>query len=327
MRCPALHDLPTPEASRTGWPFTENDVAQHVEAGLPRISIVIPSFNQGRYLEEAIRSVLLQGYPDLELIVMDGGSSDETVAVLRKYESWLTHWQSAPDSGQSHAINEGFRRATGELYGWIGCDDRLLPGALVRAGRHFAEQPRCHWFAGSGQLVFPAAGRVGVMASRVESLDALQSFWRFGSAECFVVQPSCFWRRWLWDAVGGVRADLHLAMDYELWLRFAERAELHRCDDVFSLALRAAGGKTFDQQPSQVQERMRCAYQFAASRGRMGRTLTVDFLHWYALERLRWGRHHALRGEYAAAMVELRRLLESPLRVLAESGRLAMLQH
>jgi glycosyltransferase involved in cell wall biosynthesis len=258
---------------------------------------------------------------------MDGGSSDETVSVLHKYDHWLAHWRSTPDAGQSHAINEGFRHATGELCAWIGCDDRLLPGALVRAGLYFAERPDCLWLAGSGKLLFPATGRVGVMASRVESLDALQSFWRFGSAECFVAQPSCFWRRRLWDAVGGLRADLHLTMDYDLWLRFAERAELHRCDDVFSIAVRAAGGKTFDQGRDQVQELMRCAYQFAARRGRAGRALTAAFLHWYALERLRWGRDHALRGEYRAAMLEFRRLVEAPFRVLAESGRVEMLQH
>ena len=290
------------------------------------MSIVIPSFNQGRYLEEAIRSVLLQGYPDIELIVMDGGSSDATVSILRKYGTWLAHWCSVPDVGQSHAINEGFHRSTGELCAWIGCDDRLVPGALIQAGRYFAARPDCQWLAGSGQLVFPATGRVGVMASRVESSDALQSFWRFGSAGCFVVQPSCFWRRRLWDAAGGVRTDLHLAMDYDLWLRFAEHAELHCCDDVFSIALRAAGGKTFDQRPGQVREIMRCAYQFA-SRARPRRALTLGFLRWYALERLRRCAHHVPRREYAAALVEFRRLVEAPLRVLAESGRVEMLQH
>lgn len=327
MRCPTLRDLPDPPTPATGWPFTMDGMAPDVEPDLPRISVVIPSFNQGRYLEEAIRSVLLQGYPDLELIIMDGGSSDETVSILRKYDSWIAHWSSAPDKGQSHAINEGFRRSTGELCAWIGCDDRFLPGALIRAGRYFAERPDCRWLAGSGRLVFPAAGRAGVMASRVESLDALQAFWRFGSSECFVVQPSCFWRRQLWEAAGGLRPDLHLTMDYDLWLRFAAQAKLHRCDDVFSVALRVEGGKTFDQRPRQVRERMRCAYQFAAGRGRTGLSLTLDFLRWYGVERLRWCRHHALRGDFAAAVMEFLRLLKSPFRVLVEGGRVTMLQH
>jgi hypothetical protein len=116
-------------------------------------------------------------------------------------------------------------------------------------------------------------------------------------------------------------------MDYDLWLRFAEHAKLHRIDDVLSTALRHAGCKTVDQRPHQVRERMRSAYQFAASRGRGGVAMTLGLLRWYMIERLRWCRHHAVRGDYAASVMELRRMLESPFRVMAEDGRLAMLHH
>jgi glycosyltransferase involved in cell wall biosynthesis len=96
----------------------------------PRISVITPSFNQGQFIEETIRSVLLQGYPDLEYFVIDGGSTDQTLDVIRKYEPWLGHWVSEPDNGQSHAINKGLRQVTGSIWGWINSDDLLMPGSL-----------------------------------------------------------------------------------------------------------------------------------------------------------------------------------------------------
>jgi glycosyltransferase involved in cell wall biosynthesis len=107
----------------------------------PRISIVCPSFRQGHYIEETIRSVLLQNYPALEFIVMDGGSDDGTVAILEKYAPWLTVWESVPDRGQSHALNKGFAKATGEILGWINSDDYYLPGAFAAVAAAYRRKP------------------------------------------------------------------------------------------------------------------------------------------------------------------------------------------
>jgi glycosyltransferase involved in cell wall biosynthesis len=312
-----------PPAGSSGWPFTEE--TPPAAGPLPKLSIVIPSFNQGRYLEEALRSVLLQGYPDLELIVMDGGSSDDTLAVLRRYARWIAQWISAPDGGQSSAINAGFRHASGEICAWIGCDDRLLPGALIRAGSHFSHDPACKWLAGAGKLKFQS-GRSGLMPSRIASRAELLQFWQWGNG-CFVVQPSCFWRRGLWDEAGGVRDDLHLAMDYDLWLRFAEHAALHAVDDVFSVALRESGGKTFEQGEVQRLEIMRCAYAFAARKEVSRIALTFGLLRWYVVDRLRHGADHFANGRFAAALHESGRLISAPLRVLHDRGRLALITH
>lgn len=324
MRCPELQELPPPEAHQSDWPFTE-DAAPAVGAGLPRISVVIPSLNQGRYIEEALRSVLLQGYPDLELIVMDGGSTDRTVPLIRKYEPWISHWVSAPDRGQSSAINDGLRRATGEVFVWIGCDDRLLPGALARVGAHFAEKPESAWLAGAGRLVFQS-GRVGQMASRVASPDDLPRYWLWANS-CYVVQPSCFWRRRLWEAVGGVREDLHLAMDYDLWLRFTEHATLSSMDDVLSVALREAGGKTFEQPHRQRIEAMRCAYEHCARHKIGAWALNAALLRWYLADRSRRSARHFLQFEFVAGMVDLSRVVLAPVQVTHERGRLAMITH
>jgi glycosyltransferase involved in cell wall biosynthesis len=134
MRSPTLADLPAPPPGKTGWPWTVETKqlsAVRSDGSLwPRISIVTPSYNQGQFIEETIRSVLLQGYPDLDYVVIDGGSSDESVDIIRKYQPWLSYWVSEKDRGQAHAINKGFARGTGSLGAYLNSDDTYLPGAL-----------------------------------------------------------------------------------------------------------------------------------------------------------------------------------------------------
>src|SRR5438270_3751687 len=135
MKFPTLAELPPP-AGKTGWPWTEETPAlppaRPDGSAWPRISIVTPSYNQGEFIEETIRSVLLQGYPDLEYFVLDGGSTDASTGVIGKYERWLTWWLSERDAGQADAINNGLQKSSGELFNWINSDDALLPGALFR---------------------------------------------------------------------------------------------------------------------------------------------------------------------------------------------------
>ncbi len=141
-----LTQLPPSPTGKEGWPWNEETTPSTYEpaplGGWPRISVVCPSFNQGQFVEETIRSVLLQNYPAVELLVMDGGSTDATVGHLKNYSPWITHWESQPDHGQSHALNKGFARATGDILGWINSDDYYLPGALAAVGRAFREAPR-----------------------------------------------------------------------------------------------------------------------------------------------------------------------------------------
>ncbi len=131
----------------------------------PRINIVTPSYNQGRFIEGTIRSVLLQGYPNLEYIVIDGGSADGTTDVLRKYEPWLTYWVSEPDRGQSHAVNKGFKLASGEIAAWLNSDDQYLPGTLRTIAEHAQKYPEAGAWAGGGRRIDDRSGKIVGKAS------------------------------------------------------------------------------------------------------------------------------------------------------------------
>ena len=143
MGCYRLADLPPPASSATGWPWTEE--APELPGAMadcrpwPRITVVTPSYNQAAFLEETVRSVLLQGYPNLEYLVLDGGSTDGSVAILERYSPWIDWWTSERDAGQSDAIQRGLDRATGEIFNWINSDDALLPGGLGTVARCWGE--------------------------------------------------------------------------------------------------------------------------------------------------------------------------------------------
>lgn len=194
---------------------------------LPRISVVVPSFNQAAFLPAALDSLLDQGYPDLELIVIDGGSTDGSAAVLEAYRPRLTFAVSEPDRGQSHAINKGFARATGAVLSWLNSDDLLLPGALAAVGEIFAAFPQVQWLTGQ-----PANLRANgdLHHSPLKSgrfAGAIRRGWYHGRALGFIRQEGTFWRRELWERAGGaVDEDRHYTMDYALWRRFATYAPL-----------------------------------------------------------------------------------------------------
>lgn len=204
------NELPAPPPGRSGWPWDASGPAMPVASPCPRITLVTPSYNQGPYIEETIRSVLLQGYPNLEYIVIDGGSTDDTVAIIKKYAPWITYWVSERDRGQSDAINKGLARATGDWFNWINSDDYLLPGALG-ALMEAARTGTATIVAGTTVNVRDGAvfGSYGV---RLEPLPRTLFF-------LGVNQPGSLLRLTAVRAAGGVREDLGLCMDLDLWQR------------------------------------------------------------------------------------------------------------
>jgi glycosyltransferase involved in cell wall biosynthesis len=185
----------------------------------PRITIVTPSFNQGRFLEETIRSVLLQGYPNLEYLVIDGGSTDNSVEVIKKYSPWLSYWVSAPDSGQSDAINRGLTKGAGQFATWINSDDMLCKNALADHATRVGFEVNtvyvgiCVYINETGRILSLHRGRV----HSLEDLVRIKTVWRSRDHRGHIVQPEVLFPRELALAVGGLETDNYYTMDYELW--------------------------------------------------------------------------------------------------------------
>lgn len=212
MHCPRLSELPPPPPGRTGWPWIE-ETPPATEAG-PRISIVTPSFNQGQYLEETIRSVLLQGYPDIEYIVVDGGSHDDSLAIIQKYAPWLTGWVSEPDHGQTHAINKGLARVTGKIFNFINSDDYLAAGTLRQVAPGFSQAD-----AVAGVVVnFDANSRERMVQRNLTPAKMILC-----EPDSYFHQPAFWLDTAKLRACGGFDESLHYAFDWDLTIRYLDR--------------------------------------------------------------------------------------------------------
>jgi len=210
--------LPAAPLGKKGWPWIEetSQLPGRMPDGSswPRISIVTPSYNQGQFIEETIRSVLLQGYPNLEYIIVDGGSIDGSVGIIKKYEPWLTYWVSENDRGQAHAINKGFARSTGEIMAWINSDDYYSPGVFKILAKTFSQNDT-QWIGGNIYVV----QKNGVVKNRVRKNPMQIYEWLLANP---IFQPGVFWRRSLWINSGGVDEDMDYSFDYDLWMKFIQ---------------------------------------------------------------------------------------------------------
>jgi len=182
----------------------------------------VPSYNQGRFLDSTLRSLFDQNDPNLEVLVVDGGSSDESLEVIQRWAPRLAWWVSEKDRGQSHAINKGFERATGDWLGWLNSDDLLLPGALAAVRERITSQPEVQWWTGGGRFIDERGRFLWRYAAPPALTQASElSDWR----SRWIAQPSTFFSRELYAQSGNcVREDLHYAMDLDLWLRLLQMA-------------------------------------------------------------------------------------------------------
>jgi glycosyltransferase involved in cell wall biosynthesis len=187
---------------------------------LPGISIVTCSYQQSRYLGQAMRSVLEQHYPALEYLVIDGASRDGSAEIIRRHASSLAYWVSEPDGGQTQALIKGFVRARGEVLGWLCSDDLMLPGALRTVGEYFAAHPEVDALYGDA-LWIDAEGRY-LRPKREMDFSRFVLLYDHN----YIPQPSMFWRRSLYEAVGGLDPRFELAMDADLWERFSARTRI-----------------------------------------------------------------------------------------------------
>jgi glycosyltransferase involved in cell wall biosynthesis len=253
MQCPTLNERPIPQPSKTGWPWTEESkcLSNHIAEGhpCPRISVVTPSLNQGEYVEETIRSILLQGYPNLDYIVMDGGSTDNSLEIIEKYSPWLTHWSSERDNGQSDAINRGMKMASGEFATWINSDDLLCKNALgAHTSRVGFETDTVYvgFCLHIDQYSNPVSSHRGRVFS-LEDLVRIKTVWRSEGERGYIDQPAVLFPRALALSVGGLNTENHFTMDYELWGRlFLAGAKFHYTDIQFGMFRKHGNQKTHD---------------------------------------------------------------------------------
>lgn len=208
----------------------------------PKFTVVTPTYNQGQFIEKTIDSVLSQGYPNLEFIIIDGGSQDSTVEVIKKYEKHLTYWVSEPDRGQSHAINKGMAKATGDYLTWLNSDDWYLPGALQHMRELFAANPKAGMVVGAGRIVDNMGKEVNFISPPQEiTLESLYG-WLIGGN---FLQPSSAYTKRAWEAAGQIDESIHIALDLELWLRMAKAGvKFVTTDTILSEALSHPQAKT-----------------------------------------------------------------------------------
>lgn len=213
------------------WPWNEetHPAIYSPNINWPKISIITPSYNQGKFIEETIRSVLLQNYPNLEYIIIDGGSTDNTIEIIKKYEKWITYWVSEKDNGQSEAINKGFSRSKGDIIYWLNSDDSLMKDALYKVAISFMNGNKIIL----GRVKFTDANGflIRMLNNSTFTHKSLLKSW----VPTYVPsQPGIFFASSLIHSDELVRNDLNFCMDYELWLRISESVKVDFIGDCLA---------------------------------------------------------------------------------------------
>ncbi len=219
----------------------------------PLVTVVTPSFNQGRFIRETVESVLAQGYPNLEYLVMDGGSTDETLQILRDYGDRV-RWVSEPDGGQANAINKGWRRARGTILAYLNSDDTYLPGAVERAVEHLQRHPEAGAVYGEGYHVDEAGRILERYPTEPFSMARLEE-------TCFICQPTVFLRRDIVERVGYLNESLRYCMDYDLWIRVARAATFEYRPEYLATTRLHAETKTLGQRAAAHAEILRMVHR------------------------------------------------------------------
>ena len=204
----------------------------------PLVSIITPSFNQAEYLESTILSVLNQDYPNIEYIVIDGGSADGSVEIIRKYENQIAYWISEKDQGQTDALNKGFSVANGEIFAWINSDDLLLPGAVSQAVHELLAHPTAAMVYGQADYIDNKGNVIGHFPARQTNLKKLKNGF------VHIPQQASFFRAENWHKVAPLDPSFNFAMDYDLWVRLAKMGELIFVQKVWAQFRLHANAKT-----------------------------------------------------------------------------------
>lgn len=249
MHCPILKDLPPRPPDKNTWPWAgeTRPLFSGPSGHRPKISIVTPNYNYGQFIEETIRSVLLQGYPDLEYIIIDGGSTDDSAAIIRKYEKWLSYWAVRPKRGQAAAINEGLARASGDIVAFLNSDDTYYPNCLISVANSFRR-------AGDN-IIF---GEGMWVDKNNRHLLKYPTFWpsRYAfECGCTLCQPAVFIPRHIYQKVGNFNESLNSVFDFEYWYRCIEKGvKFHFLKKLLAASRMHAINKTLSSRAAVIDE-------------------------------------------------------------------------
>jgi len=253
----------------------------------PLVSIVIPSLNQGEYIEKTIKSVLDQDYHRMESLVVDGGSTDNTLAILKKYEEKIK-WISEKDKGQADAINKGIAMTEGEIVAWLNSDDVYLPGAISRVVNYFRHWDDVKMVYGKSSFIDAAGAIVGRYPTEPFDFKRLASF-------NFISQPSVFFKREAFYAVGGLNPNLHYALDYDLWIRIGSNFRVGYFPESLS------GYRLHDTSKT-------VAYQHALKNHKETLAVTRQYYHWAPANRVYSYYYHAVEEKLPHCLKKVRPL-------------------
>ncbi len=211
-----ISKLPPPPKNKEGWAWTQevSPDTYRTDIAYPKISIITPTFNQGAFIEQTIRSILLQNYPNLEYIIIDGGSTDGTIEIIKKYEQWISYWTSEKDDGQTHAINKGLKHCTGKIFNWLNSDDWYLPNALKIIAEAFYNHPSINVVCGREYFYHNGNIKLNPLpTSLFKSFEQTLS-------KTHLNQPTTFFRLKIYQEFIPLREDFHYMFDAEIWLRY-----------------------------------------------------------------------------------------------------------
>lgn len=206
----------------------DEEIILNKDPNYPKISIVTPSYNQAQFLESTILSVLNQNCPNLEYIIIDGGSTDGSVEIIKRYEKYLTYWVSEKDKGQTQAINKGFQKSTGKIIAWLNSDDTYLPETLYKIMKNFKQNPEADLIFGNIYFINEHDKRIGELRFTKFNFDTL--IYEGGNLH----QTGTFWTRKIYEEVGGLDADYKFCMDYDFFCRVAKAGNLYHMRDFLA---------------------------------------------------------------------------------------------
>jgi glycosyltransferase involved in cell wall biosynthesis len=228
----------------------------------PKISIIVPTLNQAMFIEETIQSVLSQNYPNLELIVLDGGSTDDTLNILRKYEGSIL-WKSEPDKGQVDAINKGLRMVTGDVVAYLNSDDLYTPNTLLTVGKYFSDHPETKILTGKCWNIDEKGVETRSLIKLYKNFWLLLGIDKWLMILDYVSQPSTFWRTELINEIGFFNDQFRNAMDYDYWLRITRHHKLKFINQYFSKFRIYPTSITSSNSRAQYDDELRVASQYA----------------------------------------------------------------